>query len=57
MKYLFAFLTILTLATMACGFSVNIPSAPTPGPDVTDQITVAVPNSEETRLTDLIRSG
>lgn len=50
MKYMLAFLTILILATMACGFSVNIPSAPTPGPEVTDQITVAVPDSEETRM-------
>jgi hypothetical protein len=51
MKYLLSFLAILTLATMACGFSVNIPSAPTPGPEVTDELTVAVPDSEETRLT------
>ena len=50
MKYLLSFLAILTLATMACGFSVNIPSVPTPGPDVTDEITVAVPDFEETRL-------
>jgi hypothetical protein len=50
MKYLLSFLAILTLATMACGFSVNIPSAPTPGPEVTDEITVAVPDSDETRL-------
>jgi len=52
------FLLILALATMACGFSVNIPSAPTPGPEVTDEIAVAVPEpaasedevSAETRL-------
>jgi len=44
------FLAILTLATMACGFSVNIPSVPTPGPEETDQITVAVPDQDETRL-------
>ena len=50
MKYLFAFLTILTLATMACGFSVNLPSVPTPGPEVTDEITVAIPESGEPRL-------
>ena len=50
MKYLFAFLIILTLATMACGFSVNIPSPPTPGPEVTDKITVTVPKADETRL-------
>lgn len=50
MKFSFAFLTTLALATMACGFSVNLPSAPTPGPDITEQITVAAPDSEETRL-------
>ncbi len=50
MKYLLSFLAILTLATMACGFTVNIPSVPTPGPEVTDEISVAVSESEETRL-------
>lgn len=50
MKYLLSFLTILTLASLACGFSVNIPSVPTPGPTVTDEITVAVPRSDEARL-------
>lgn len=50
MKYLLAFLTILALATMACGFTVNIPTPATPGPDVTDDISVAIPGSEETRL-------
>jgi hypothetical protein len=50
MKYLLSFLAVLTLATMACGFSVDIPSAPTPGPEVTEEIRVAVPDSAETRL-------
>ena len=50
MKYLFAILTILALASLACGFTVNIPPVPTPGPDVTDEITVAVPDAEEPRL-------
>lgn len=50
MKYLFTFLTILALASMACGFTVNIPSAPTPGPEVTDEISVEVPDPNETRL-------
>lgn len=45
------FVLILALASAACGFSLNIPSAPTPGPTVTDEITVAVPQSGETRLT------
>jgi hypothetical protein len=50
MKFLFSFLIILALASTACGFSVDLPQVPTPGPEVTDQITVAVPDSEETRL-------
>jgi len=50
MKYLFAFVTILALATMACGFTVNIPSVPTAGPEVTDEITVAVPEPDKVRL-------
>ncbi|MBN1451764.1 MAG: hypothetical protein JW963_12175 [Anaerolineales bacterium] len=52
------FLLVIALASMACGFSVNIPSAPTPGPEVTDEIALAVPEpalsadeaSDETRL-------
>jgi hypothetical protein len=50
MKFLVSFLAILTLATMACGFSVNLPTAPTPGPEVTDEITVAAPKTDEGRL-------
>lgn len=41
---------VLALASLACGFSFSIPKAPTPGPDVTDQITVAAPTSGQTRL-------
>ena len=44
------FLLVIVLATMACGFTVNIPSAPTPGPEVTDEIAVAIPETDETRL-------
>jgi len=43
MKTLLSFLLILTLASLACGFSVDIPSRPTPGAEVTDEITVAIP--------------
>ena len=50
MKYLLSFLAVLTLATLACSFSVDLPSVPTPGPEVTDEITVATPDSEATRL-------
>ena len=44
------FFLVIVLATMACGFTVNIPSAPTPGPEVTDEIAVAIPETDETRL-------
>ena len=50
MKYLLAFLIVLALASIACGFSFSIPSAPTPGPEVTDEIMVAVPDTDEVRL-------
>ena len=36
---------ILALATLACGFSFSLPKVPTPGPDVTDPITVPAPAS------------
>jgi hypothetical protein len=50
MKFLLSFLAVLTLATLACGFSVNIPTVPTPGPEVTDEITVADPDPDEAHL-------
>jgi hypothetical protein len=50
---------VIALATIACGFSVNLPARPTPEAERTDQITVAAPEpapsgvegSGETRLT------
>ncbi len=42
---------ILVVATLACGFNLSLPKAPTPEPEQTDQITVPVPASGETRLT------
>jgi hypothetical protein len=36
-------LIVLTIASMACGFSIDLPKTPTPGPDITDEITVADP--------------
>jgi hypothetical protein len=50
MKYLLSFLAVMTLVTMACSFSVNIPSVPTPGPEVTHGITVEVPDTDKPRL-------
>lgn len=48
-KFIYAFL-VLALAGMACGVNLDLPKAPTPGPLVTDRITVPVPKSGETRL-------
>jgi N-terminal domain of toast_rack, DUF2154 len=46
-----AIVLVLALATLACGFSIPLPSAPTPGPDITDSITVPLPASGEPKLT------
>ncbi len=48
---------ILALSTLACGFSFSIPQAPTPGPDVTDNISVPAPQSGATRLTIAFGAG
>lgn len=45
MKYLLSFILILALAAAACSFSADLPARPTPGPEVTDEITVAIPTS------------
>jgi hypothetical protein len=42
---------ILALASMACGFTIDIPRRPTPGPEITEEITVAASGADETRLT------
>lgn len=49
-KFILAIL-ILALASLACGFNVNLPDRPKAGPEVTESITVADPKSDETRLT------
>jgi hypothetical protein len=41
---------ILALASIACGFTVNLPARPTAGPEVKESITVADPKSDATRL-------
>jgi hypothetical protein len=41
---------LLALASMACGFSVDLPKQAKAGPDIKDSITVADPKSSETRL-------
>jgi hypothetical protein len=55
-KTLSAFL-ILALTTLACGFTIDLPKRATPGLEITDKITVAVPDSRETRLTIAFGAG
>ena len=49
-KKIIIVLLALALASLACGFQTNFPNAKTPGPDMTDQISVAAPE-ENARLT------
>ncbi len=42
---------ILALASLACGFTFDLPEGAKAGPDVKESITVADPKSDETRLT------
>ena len=44
-------LLVLALASLACGFSIDLPERPQAGPEVEESITVAIPDSNETRLT------
>jgi hypothetical protein len=46
-KLLIAMFT-LALVTLACGFQTNFPNAKTPGPDVTDKISVTAPDAHTT---------
>ena len=41
---------VLALASMACGFSIDLPERQKAGPDIEESITVADPKSDETRL-------
>lgn len=41
---------VLSLASMACGFTIDLPDRVEAGPDVEESITVAAPKSDETRL-------
>ena len=52
-KFISAFLALtfaLALASMACGFNIDLPKIPTPGPDVTDEIAVPTPDTDEASL-------
>lgn len=42
---------VLALVSMACGFSIDLPERAKAGPEVEESITVADPESDETRLT------
>jgi hypothetical protein len=42
---------VLALASLACGFSIDLPARQKAGPEVQESITVADPKSDETRLT------
>lgn len=48
-KLISAFLA-LALATMACGFNIDLPNAPKPGPEVTDKISVPTPETDDVSL-------
>jgi len=48
-KIILAFL-VLSLTTLACSFTINLPDAPEPDPEVTDEISVSVPDAEEVSL-------
>jgi hypothetical protein len=41
---------ILALASLACGFSIDLPDRTKPGPDIEESISVADPKSDETHL-------
>jgi len=50
-KLFSAFLALaLALASLACGFNIDLPKMPTPGPEVTDEITVPTPKTDEVSL-------
>jgi len=48
-KFILAFLA-LALTSLACGSDINLPKMPTPGPEITDEITVAIPKTDEVSL-------
>ncbi|MBK8821701.1 MAG: hypothetical protein IPN58_03570 [Anaerolineales bacterium] len=48
-KFISAFL-VLALASLACGFNIDMPKMPTPGPEVTEEIVIPVPDEDEVSL-------
>ena len=53
----FSAILVLALASMACGFSVDLPKQSQPGPEVKESITVADNGSEKMRLTLSVGAG
>ncbi len=50
LRKLFIFIAVLALATMACGFNIDLPERATPGPEVTEEINVDYPDADEVNL-------
>jgi hypothetical protein len=47
---IFLAILVLVFASVACGFNIQLPQQREAGPDIKESITVAVPQSDETRL-------
>src|SRR6185295_20394411 len=50
-------IVVLALASLACGFSIDLPAREKAGPEVKESITVADPKSDETRLSLMFGAG
>lgn len=50
-RKLMIFVAILALASMACGFNINVPERVQPGPEVTEDILIPYPKEEDSSLT------
>ena len=48
-KFILVFL-VLALTSLACSFTINLPEAPTPDPEMTDEISVPIPDSKDVSL-------
>lgn len=50
LRKLILLIVILAVASMACGFNIDIPEVPKPGPEVVDDINVKTPNADDVNL-------
>ncbi len=50
LRNLILFIAILALASMACGFNIDLPKVPEPGPEVTDEINIKNPDADDISL-------